>query len=197
MMPTPEVSGTVSRLRAGLRVQPGPTQVRVGTQPRSTNDEVRLAWPGGLKAFQSFSDLEKGATSFVHNSSKTGTQVQIIPNPPRRTCRPERISDRAPMVRTREGIFSPIGSSQSVISAGAPCPGAARPYSGVKGILASPEIRCHLEKYRGKLAPPHARRKKFPRPLRTSAARRDSPVLHRSPARSGRGVVRRSRFLPP
>lgn len=59
-MPSPVASGTVSTLRVGLRVQPGPTQVRLGTQPRSTNDEVRLAWPGGLKAFQNFPDLEKG-----------------------------------------------------------------------------------------------------------------------------------------
>ena len=66
-MPSPVASGTVSTLRVGLRVQPGPTQVRLGTQPRSTNDEVRLAWPGGLKAFQSFSDLEKGR----HPSSVT------------------------------------------------------------------------------------------------------------------------------
>src|SRR4051812_13733287 len=80
MMPSPVASGTVSTLRVGLRVRPGPTQVTLGTQPRSTKDEVRLACrPGGRKAFQSFLRPGERSTSSVRNSIIKGTQVQIIP----------------------------------------------------------------------------------------------------------------------
>ena len=152
-MPTPVVSGTVSRLRAGLRVQPGPTQVRVGAQPRSTNDEVRLAWPAGLKAFQSFSDLEKGRHPSCITLARQEPKFKSFQFSRGALAGQSEIAT-GHRWRGREKAFSPIGSSQLVISAGAPCSGAARRIQTWRGFYRPPEIRCHLEKYRGNLGPP-------------------------------------------